>query len=169
MDREVSQAFDEVRRRIRDLDEHVDKIPVRMPSGGGGGTQLRSFQVVSIQDDYITCNTWVPSTETAGSDDVYVAKPYLLRTTPFDTIAITYQNGDEITYTYDTERRRLATLTAVGTDPEEFQVVTPDYYVGEIVVAKNGKSGVLFDEGGEDEAPIIWEDINQAARLWARE
>ena len=114
------------------------------------------FQITAIGGDSLTCNEYFPETDTTGSS-VTVAKPFMLRKTPFDGETITYPNGDAIEYTYDAvnpERKRVSDDGATT----KTQYMTPMYYVGEIIRAAKGETGV---------GSLVFEDQNTAGRHWA--
>lgn len=99
--------------------------------------------ITAINDDTLTCSL--------SDEEITVNKPYALQKTPFDGESIEYDNGDTVSYSYDTYRRREATL---GGD-SEYQVITPDYWVDEeILITKISNS---------------YYDLNQAGRQWAKE
>ncbi len=129
---------------------------VRTP-GAAPGVLVRRFRVKSESNDYLTCRTWDGTDE--GTVDVKVAKPYLLRRTPFDFDTVIYPNGQEIAYIYSEDYERLAND---GVDAE-IQVMTPRYFVDEELTAIS----VLFGGTGVDECP--WVDLNTAGRHWAKE
>src|SRR3990167_8939874 len=96
------------------------------------------FKIVSISDNYLTCNPVTPPTTADTSQTVYVAKPWQFRRIVLDGASVTYQNGQAISYIYASGREREADD---GTDTET-QVMTPDYFVGEILLAVSGYTGV---------------------------
>lgn len=118
-------------------------------------------QVQSVHNDYLTCLRYNPVTDTT-STEIKVAKPYNLRRTPFDTETITYIDGQSIEYQYLDDSERTATDT--NSLDSESQVVTPRYYVGEVIRIVYGDTGL---EDGSS-APILWEDLNTAGRVWAK-
>ena len=117
-------------------------------------------QIVTIHDDYLACTVYDERRQLAGGN-VKVAKPWMLRRTPFDGIAIVYPNGQTITYTYVDDRERDADDGATN----ETQVMTPDYYVGEVIDAFEKMTGVLLPDG----TYAIWQDRNTCGRFWALE
>ena len=117
-------------------------------------------QVVAAYGDYLECTYYDPVADVAGAT-VYIAKPFMLRQTPFDGETITYLDGSSITYAYTTQRERAADD---GVDSET-QVMTPDYYVGEVIRATRGNTGVV--DG--DTKRLGWEDMNTCGRFWAKE
>ena len=151
---------------------------------GGGGATLARYRVIEIADDYLRCHTWDGITE--GADDVYVAKPLLLR----HNVA-NYSLIQELT-TEDTQAVRVrytADLGAPDNYIEELWKVRPDYSPGdpaadppkpahEIVAAEVGATGVTWPNPGDPGAeppippsddPITLLDLNVDARAWGLE
>jgi hypothetical protein len=126
----------------------------------GQQSRMALFRVKSESGDYLTCRTWHAFTESEGPADVYVAKPYILQRTPFDGVTITYPSGN-ITYTYTQDYERSAND---GTDTKT-QVVTPRYYVNEVIVAARGIAGGTGITVSESN--VVWQDINTCGRMWA--
>ena len=133
--------------------------------GGASGKEIQQYKIVSIQDDYITCQTWDGTTQ--GTDNVLLAKPYRLRKTPWDGVTVTYDfNGTtySILYTYlATPGFRTAQVTTGGNQTTENQAIIPIYQVGDIVYGSNPEGGTETFVGSE----ITGLDINVDARAWA--
>ncbi|GAG50176.1 unnamed protein product, partial [marine sediment metagenome] len=136
------------------------QIVIRGPNVRGNPLTaiVQRFRVKSQSNDYLTCRTWNPLVDSGeeGSVNIKVAKPYLLRRTPFDGESITY--GEQtIDYSYTSSHERHADD---GVDDED-QIIVPAYFVDdEILAVRNMAGGSGIDE-------IIWEDINNAGRFWA--
>ncbi len=123
------------------------------------------FEVNESTGDYIQCHPYDPISGAASTGTtVDVAKPYMLRKTPFDGETITYEDGAVIEYTYTTYRQRSAESSGIGT---ETQIMTPDYYDGEVIRAVRGNTGVTASTTSTGDR-IGWEDINTCGRFWAR-
>ena len=140
------------------------------PVGGGAVRML----VLEIRGDYLICVGW--DGVTRHEEEVIVAKPSLLRRTPFDGETIY-----GIAYVYHTHTTRTATQ---GSETED-QIVIPRYrsnggggvMPGETITAMNvggGATGATFEE--EDpktekpvQVPIAWLDMNVDARAWAKQ
>lgn len=127
--------------------------------------QVRQFRVVAVYGDFVTCARLDGTYENEAEDDdqTYVAKPYLLRRTPFDG----YSRND-ISYAYTDDVTRTATD---ADDNTETQVVVPSYVFGDIIYAVtnvDGGTGVEVDTGKERLTPE-WLDINADGRAWAKE
>lgn len=120
-------------------------------------TGLPKFKVVSESNDYLVCHTWIESIQEEGSEAINIAKPYLLRRTPFDGET---RNGVSYTYT------GASTRTAIKTGEDNItEKITPSYVEGDVIKACKpvGGSGVLV--GDED---IEWEEV-EGGRLWCEE
>jgi hypothetical protein len=120
------------------------------------------FVITNASDfgDYLVCST--PS----GVSDVYVAKPWGLRRTPFDDMP----PRNDMTYAYTSNTRRIATLT-VGEETEtENQVINPPWLVDDEILANlvNGGTGVtaLLPDG--EEVEVRWE-ARDHGHEWAEE
>jgi hypothetical protein len=133
-------------------DENVHLCLIRFPVGGVGGG-ARQFKIVSLDYDHVNAKTWDGTT--LGDDIVKIAKPWLLRKTPF----ISGYQG--ITFTYTGYTTRSATLS--GTT--ETQVVVPAYNVNDIIYATKGVAGGL----AMTDPDIEWADLNIDGRAWARQ
>lgn len=130
--------------------------------GGGGTSETAQYKVKERGNDYVMCHTW--DGETEGADDIYVAKPYLLRKTPLDGKT---RNG--ITYDYSaTIDRRTATKGVEPNEIEETQIVVPSYLAGDIITAIRGITGgtEVFDPTEEE---VEWLDLNADGRAWMKE
>lgn len=119
-------------------------------AGSSGGSQYR---VKSVGQDAVTCRTFDGVVE--GTDDVVIAKPYLLRLTPFHT-----KSRGGITYSYTSNTERVGT-DDVSSDTET-QVVVPSYVLDDIIYAIKGIGGGTGVSG----ATLV--DINADARAWAK-
>lgn len=130
--------------------------------------QFKSFVVAEVRGDYILCQ---PGQQLdAGRSDNYVpvAKPYLMRRTPFEGLT---RNG--ITYTYedeegnDSDSQRVASDVSDSTLNEDQEIV-PEYVAGDVIYAARnveGGTGVKTEEG--DGTPVEWIDMNFDSRAWA--
>ena len=114
------------------------------------------MEVVSESDDHIVCK-YIGIDGVAYASDINVAKPYLLRRTPFDGVA---RAG--ITYTYTASNTRTA---SDGVD-QETQVIVPSYAAGEPVFISSVQphTGVVLSD-----VNLRLVDMNIDARAWAKE
>src|SRR5437667_12137603 len=112
------------------------------PLGGGegsGGSAARQYVLISASNpDYFVCRTWDDSGETprSGGTDIFIAKPFHLRQSPFDgvTYDIEVETWDgaalntethSLTYDYKSATFRIANDTTE--DTTEFQTVIPRF------------------------------------------
>lgn len=153
--REIKREMAALRARIAQLERAITKLPVRVAQGGGGSLQVKRFALwttTPVGADYIIVDD-------GSGNQLKIAKPYLLRQTPFDGNTL---DGLTYSYTDGTERN-----VDDGTDNEN-QIIVPSYTIktnGVIYAAKgiSGGTGVTVDD--ED---LTWLDINVDARAWAR-
>jgi hypothetical protein len=111
------------------------------------GLTIEAMTLFSNATDFIVCTT-------TGGARVDVAKPYLLRRTPFDG-----QSRNGIAYTYG----GLDERTAARQNIIEDQLIVPRYVIGDQIVVLRG-----LDTGARV-APIITSlDLNVDGRQWAR-
>ena len=133
---------------------------------GSIGSVIKQFKLKrvgfsEIDGDLLICRGW--DGEVEGEKDVYVAKSFLLRRSPFDK-----KIRDGITYDYfiSSVGRRAKDINDNQT---EFQVVIPKYVIGDLIYATSkviGEiAGVVVPKGIEKP---IWLDNNNDARAWAR-
>lgn len=137
------------------------RAPFFLPPEGAAHRQMKLMEVLA---DHLRCRPW--DGETLGEIDFLVAKPWLLRRTPFDNGS---RNG--IAYVYHTHTTRTASRAA----EEEDQIVIPRYVVGDVIYATHnpaGGTGVSVDEeveGPPQQIPIVWLDDNRDSRAWAEQ
>jgi hypothetical protein len=126
-------------------------LPLSTDAQGTGGTALaiEIMTVSSEENDYLIC---VDSSD----QEVYVAKPFTLRRTPYDGVT-----WGDVSYVYSAANTRVA--SAAG-ETDETQKITPSYEADETIVAVAHDTGVLTSFG-----EIAWEDLNTAGRAWAVE
>lgn len=110
--------------------------------------------------DFIICQ---PVSESdANKGKTRIAKPFLLRKTPFDGKS-RVAGGETISYAYTSSSERVATNTS---DETETQVIVPSYSTNDIIFAVHDikdKTGVRVND-----IDIEWLDINDDGRAWAR-
>ena len=139
------------------------------------------FKIVEIKKDHLRCNFHNATheeeevTPAQNTTTIFIAKPFQLRKTPFDGETILYPNTQSITYTYESDEFGRAREADDGTDTED-QVMTPDYFIGEEILAVFIETG-LKTNATEDppvgsspfvEQRIFWEDLNNCGRFWAK-
>jgi len=128
---------------------------------------VQMMEIYDIFDDHLECYLYNAVDAEAGTQVVFVARPYQLQRTPFDGEIIVYANGQSVEYTYVDDRKR----SADDGSSSETQVMTPDYYEGDIILAiRNiaGGTGLTATKGATTIA-IQWMDLNTAGRFWAKE
>lgn len=137
-----------------------------IPPGVADALQVRQFKVLSVEGDYLWCERQTGGPTNKGGEVPYrVAKPYLLRRTPFDGTA--GRNG--VTYVYDTDSSRTATITA--TSQTEDQAVIPSYETGDVLYAVRGitgGTGATYNDADGNPQPIDWLDMNADGRMWGQ-
>lgn len=128
--------------------------------------QFKLTQSADAFPDHLVCRTWDGTTE--GAEDVLIAKPWLLRRTPFED-----QIYNDVSYQYDTATRRTA---RVGPETEG-QVIIPPFVVGDIIYAVRDVIGgtsvaVVGEPPAEGEPapiiPVVWLNENPS-RAWTAE
>jgi hypothetical protein len=121
------------------------------------------YRLIAEYDDFMICEGYDPFSKTYQRE-LAVAKPRLLRRSPFDGQTIAYKNLS-VSYEYTGLDQRIARATVDGRVVEELQRVTEDYVVGDTIFAVPVQSSEhSLVEGGID---IGWVDINFGGRAWA--
>ena len=150
------------------LNEPVDRLialagGVGLPTARPGqkaGVTFQQFAVQSVEGEYLICHsiTLDANGEMAeGTVEIKVAKPYLLRT----SITERETSDGVVTYVYASATERTATLDATS----ETQKITPDYAVGDVILAVRGiVGGTLVKD--DDDVPLQWMDLTP--RAWAK-
>jgi hypothetical protein len=123
------------------------------------GKQMFRIQTDGVQSDYLVCRIWDGQTE--GSTDVNVAKPWLLRQTPFDDGTRTNGLGQSIAYAYSDSMTRVAT----GPSGDMNEVIKPSWVEDDVIIATTGITGGTGVE--VDDVAVVWLDDNNDARCWA--
>jgi hypothetical protein len=118
---------------------------------------LRQFKVVSEDGDFLICNAF--NADITSDESIFVAKPYLLRRTPFDGLS---RNG--IAYIYSTDALR----TADDGSDTEVQVIVPSYVAGDVIYAFLGVLAIL-DVENDDGNTMRFLDANLDGRAWAKQ
>lgn len=131
--------------------------PARQTETRTKGALLKAFTVVSEAGDYLVCLPLNVGAADRAANYVAVAKPPLLRRTPYDGAT---RNG--ISYTYTGANTR----TADDGSSTEDQIITDDYVAGDEIHAYQvlGGTGVTDADGYR----VIWADNNADGRFWAK-
>ncbi len=103
--------------------------------------------VTAIGTDSLTC--------TANGSSETVAKPFLLQRTPFHDNSITFQDGQNVGYSYSNPYTRVAT----DSPDSETQVITPGWFIGDILLVFYTLTNI---------SNVYWQDCNMAGRQWGR-
>lgn len=122
---------------------------------GAGRAKLiaQRFQVTSVEGDYLICEYHNGFEAKGGA--VKIAKPWLLRRTPFDGKT---RNG--VTYTYTDAQNRT------GDDGSQ-EAITPAYVAGDQIVAVKGiAGGTGVNLASPAPETVEWEDVNEDGRTW---
>jgi hypothetical protein len=136
---------------------------------------LRQFVVLQVMADVLLCVPFTQEDDGNGNlkphiydpnyaqgtvGQMYVAKPYQLQQTPFNGKSVTLNNVS-VSFQYNGVGARLA----FGGGVSESQVIVPDYFQGDIVLACRATTGYITPN--TNNTPVLWMDINSAARAWA--
>lgn len=144
-------------RQVRILSAELEALKRRVAALERTFPVVRRCRVKEDLGDYLACVFYNHLTDEEGGD-VFVAKPYDLRVTPFDGESFTTLDGHTVSFSYSEYWERTATID----DSETVQTVTPYYYVNEEVCVARTEPGIEDAE----QNPIQWEDINLAGRNW---
>ncbi len=150
--------------KLEQLRDGVDRLiegtdPRQVTDILPAAAQVFQGQIAGLMDDYIIVNEYrvypAPTTPVVGTTNILVAKPWLLRRTPFDG-----QVRDGVSYTYDNDQQRVA---VVGPDSRT-EHVTPAYVVGDVVYCLQLVFGGTAVESG---GVIIGALEIAGGRMWA--
>jgi hypothetical protein len=128
------------------------------------------LMVISDQGDYLSCEPWGVSAADALRAGIggttRVAKPYLLRRTPFHlktraSVTYDYREDDGVTLSPDT---RTATDAAGRTQEEE---IVPRYEPGDLIYATKAAGRTVVTPPAQDPIAIDLLDMNFDGRAWA--
>jgi len=160
----LNKTVDAVNRIVGGVRPPRQTVSAPLSAGAPGksskqGPIVAQFKVVSVEDDFLVCNDY----DGLAASDVttLVAKPYLLRRTPFDLLT---RDGVEFIYGDAVER-----IAFDGEGTSETQRITPSYVAGDIIYAVRnivGKTDV-DDTDTESDDKLDWLDLNVDGRSWA--
>jgi hypothetical protein len=125
------------------------RILVRM--GGGAATGVLRLRFKNMDGDYLNCVTWDGTDE--GTQTIKIAKPYLLRRTPFDG-----QTRNGVSYVYSDAITRQATK---GEDTIT-ETVVPVYVLDDELYGISAPAGGTGVAAAPD-----YLDLNLDGRAWA--
>ncbi len=127
-----------------------------------------------LSGDFIICRTYDYATGTEGGHDIRIARPYLLRRSPWDKGpdgdwgGITREDWEGVLRAYeyisDNERRALA---VGGEAAGKHEVIDGNYVVDDILEATKGIVGGTGVNVNDKE--IAWLEDNRSARSWFRD
>lgn len=162
----IAQRITLVGGRVRRHGTSVILQPGSAGAAAAAPRPVRMFRLTSVSPDYIEALEW--DGETLAGTAVTIAKPWLLRKTPFDGESIGgFSFGS---FSADGTER---TVTKISDSSTEDQIVVPAYtvagggYDGDVIFAMRPVGGTGAVDG--DDEPIVWQDLNADARAWAQE
>jgi len=125
---------------------------------------IRAMTVVGEESDFILCAEDVTAQAAAGgvnaANTVRVAKPYLLRKTPWHGKV---RAGKTLTWTAVNTRTALDSLGL-----SEEQVIVPAYEIGDVLLVTRGLArDVEITPDAQDPTTTEWQDLNTDGRGWA--
>jgi hypothetical protein len=142
---------------------------LEITTGGGSGSALKAYQIVSIENDFYSCLAWT-GTATTG-EDVYIARPFEHMVSNWNSRSIDYDSdGDAFTATYSYTSTTKRTKTISGT--AETQVLTPYFKASGQLIYAMKFSGVITVGAAftpltdPNDNPITLMDMNLDGRAW---
>jgi len=126
------------------------------PIPTGSTSKVQQFVVNSVYGDYLSCYPY-NGLQINTTAVILVAKPYLLRQTPFNGSS---RNGVSYTYTSAIQR------TATDGSTDETHVITPSYVTNDIIYAIRNIVGKTATYNSQLDI-IEWLDMNVDGRSWA--
>jgi hypothetical protein len=144
---------------------------LEIATGGGSGSSLKAYQIVSIENDFYSCLAWTGSATTG--DEVYIARPFEHMVSNWNGRSIAYDSdGDAFTatYSYTSTTKRTKTVGAVA----ETQVLVPYFKTGLHIIYAMKVSGLITAGAAftpvtdPNDAPITLIDLNLDGRAWAK-
>lgn len=149
-----------------DMKERFSYQHVRAAKGAGPlRFEEAKFSLISAitYPDTLRCYRVRADGSVDTSKEIWVAKPYLLRQTPFDG-----KTRGGISYTYSTPVKRTASNGAVSQE----EIIIPKYVAGDIITARRGMPTLVTNNGeiggNAVTQKLIWEAYYEG-RAWARE
>ncbi|MHC4867725.1 MAG: hypothetical protein ACYTEX_26945 [Planctomycetota bacterium] len=133
---------------------------VAPPSGGKGTIEEQLVFVKTLAYDSIICLT-----NPADADStLVVAKPYMLRRTPWQASSRPWMGPRIYGYAYNAPNMRTA--TRAGTEIHEIQVITPSYEKLDPLVVRRVTPNILWAQGSDELDGVEWMEW-YSAREWA--
>ena len=163
----MNRLVDAIRESDRRLLE-VERRTIPDNSFERKGVAVQRLVVVDADfPDSVLC-----ATQIGGPGVVHVAKPYLLRRTPFDGKR---RDGIEFTYTSNTERkatRKTPPPPEGQEEPTETQRIIPKYVANDVIAAVtqvlDGSDELRTTTGGDERIHTSLVDLNLDGRYWAK-
>lgn len=129
------------------------------------GSFLNQYRLKEVLNDYLRCRSWNGTSE--GSTDVYIAKSFRLRRTPFDNLTISFDSDGEsysASYVYSSATKRTVTISGTA----EVQIVIPRFKVDfDLIYAMEVEESTGLVNSAGKAITII--DINADGRAWAKQ
>lgn len=151
-----NEAVDALGRMLTGAEGPKQITPQRRNAGGGHEQLI----LVSVEPDHLVCRTFHDEVE--GTEDRNVAKPWLLRQTPFEEGGDLADRADK-TYTYLAEDG-TSRIVADADGYKQFEQIDPEWLPDDPLIATGpieGGTGVTV--GGED---LLQLDANTDGRAW---
>lgn len=137
------------------------------------GGKVNQYLVKQLFGDYLRCRKIDGST--VGTQDVYIAKPFELRRTPWHGVTVSYTIEEfsttltvitvQISYDYKSGTYRIGTI--LSTSSTEHQTIIPRYVPDKSVIyASDVEETILVTE--ESAVDVTKIDLNVGARAWAK-
>lgn len=120
-------------------------------------SSLFTGTITAINNDYLTISYQPDGLDEA--EDVLIAKPFMLRKTPFDG-----QTVNSITYAYDEDDENKRIATEDGEDREEY--LRPAYYVGEEITIARIPQEITVENDSGAEIELRYVDANTSGKSW---
>ena len=145
-----------------DYTRNASVIHADVPESSGSGSSVRNYMLKEIGADWLRCREYDGTTESAT--DVYIARDFELRKTPFDTKTIAYSSdGDSFsaTFAYSSNTKRTKTVSGVT----ENQAIVPYYKLNFTIIKgteTRNSTGVKDPDGKEIRIAEI------TSRAWAQ-
>jgi hypothetical protein len=128
----------------------------------------RWFSVKSVSEDHLVCRAYSWRSQTEGSVDILVAKPYQFRKATFDG-----KTWNSEVYAYVTSETRTVINPGAG-EGQKTEFIHPSYTIADdttvnlimaIDIARFGGTGITATVSGK---PVVvsWQDINDDGRVW---
>lgn len=128
-------------------------------------SELTQYRLKSVQNDYLTCRAFNGTTE--DTKDIFIAKPFRLRRTPFDGLTIAFSSDGEnysAAYAYASANKRAVTISGTA----ETQIVIPRFKVDfDLIYARTVREDLNLRATNGSKITLL--DINADGRAWAKQ